>query len=121
VIVATEERELHVVFGSGPVGRAVAAELVRGDRRVRVVNRTGRDPGPDGVKVVRGDASDPAFARAAAAEAKVVYQALNPGYRNCRRSSRLCRPACSRRRRPPAPGSSPWRTSTCTDRREAGR
>jgi hypothetical protein len=35
---------------------------------------------PDGVEVVGGDAGDPAFTRAAAAGASVVYQALNPGY-----------------------------------------
>ena len=79
---ATEERELHVVFGSGPVGRAVAAELVRGGRRVRVVNRSGRAPGLEEVEVVQGDASDAAFARAAADGATVVYLALNPGYQN---------------------------------------
>ena len=79
---ATEERELHVVFGSGPVGRAVAAELVRGGRRVRVVNRSGRAPGLEEVEVVQGDASDAAFARAAAVGATVVYLALNPGYQN---------------------------------------
>lgn len=79
---AAEVRELHVVFGSGPVGRAVAAELVRDGRRVRVVNRSGRVVGLDDVEVAQGDASDPAFARAVAAGATVVYQALNPGYRN---------------------------------------
>ena len=78
----TEEGELHVVFGSGPVGRAVAAELVRGGRRVRVVNRSGRGPGLHEVELVQGDASDPAFARAAADGATVVYQTLNPGYRS---------------------------------------
>jgi nucleoside-diphosphate-sugar epimerase len=79
---ATEERELHVVFGTGPVGSAVAAELALRDRRVRVVNRSGRFSGPADIEVVRGDAGDPAFARSAAAGGAVVYQTLNPGYQN---------------------------------------
>ena len=77
-----DQRDLHVVFGSGPVGRAVAAELVRGGRAVRVVNRSGRAPGLHEVELVRGDAGDVAFARAAAGGATVVYQTLNPGYQN---------------------------------------
>lgn len=60
--VVAEERELHVGFGSGPVGRAVAAELVRGARRVRILNRSGRAPGLDEVEIVGGDACGPTFA-----------------------------------------------------------
>jgi nucleoside-diphosphate-sugar epimerase len=47
---------------------------------VRVVNRSGTAPVPDGVEVLGGDASDPAFATAAAEGAQVVYQTLNPPY-----------------------------------------
>lgn len=37
----TNEREaLHVVFGAGPVGLAIADELVSRGHRVRLVNRT---------------------------------------------------------------------------------
>jgi nucleoside-diphosphate-sugar epimerase len=47
---------------------------------VRLVNRSGAAPVPDDVEVIGGDASDPAFAAAAAQGAKVVYQTLNPPY-----------------------------------------
>ena len=40
-------REKHVVFGAGPVGRAVIAELVGRGARARVVTRSGRRPNGD--------------------------------------------------------------------------
>ncbi|CAN5747463.1 NAD-dependent epimerase/dehydratase family protein [soil metagenome] len=72
--------ELHVVFGAGPVGLAVADELSGRGKRVRIVNRSGRAAAPEGVEVVGGDAADKAFAREASAGAAVVYFALNPPY-----------------------------------------
>jgi len=72
--------ELHVVFGAGPVGLAVADELSRRDKRVRLVNRSGRAAAPEGVEIMGGDATDKAFTREASAGAVVVYFALNPPY-----------------------------------------
>ena len=72
--------ELHVVFGTGPVGLAVADELSRRGKRVRLVNRSGKAAAPEGAVVVGGDATDKAFAREASAGATVVYFALNPPY-----------------------------------------
>ena len=72
--------ELHVVYGTGPVGMAVMDALVRRGRRVRMVNRSGRSGVPEGVEVVGGDATDGAFAREASEGASVVYFALNPPY-----------------------------------------
>jgi nucleoside-diphosphate-sugar epimerase len=77
----TDHGELHVIFGTGPVGMAVMDALIqRGRRRVRMVNRSGRARVPEGVEVVRGDATDEAFAREASEGASVVYFALNPPY-----------------------------------------
>jgi nucleoside-diphosphate-sugar epimerase len=72
--------ELHVVYGTGPVGMAVMDALVRRGRRVRMVNRSGRSDVPEGVEVVGGDATDGAFAREASEGASVVYFALNPPF-----------------------------------------
>lgn len=73
--------ELHVVFGSGPVGRAVVGELVGRGVRVRVVNRSGEVGGlPGGVEVVGGDAANRGFAREAAAGAGVVYSCVGVAY-----------------------------------------
>lgn len=72
--------ELHVVFGTGPVGLATMDELSSRGKRVRMVNRRGRADVPEGVEVVGGDAADPAFTRGTCEGASVVYFALNPPY-----------------------------------------
>jgi nucleoside-diphosphate-sugar epimerase len=76
----SDSGELHVVFGTGPVGMSVMDELVKRGRQVRMVNRSGRAGVPEGVEVVGGDAADPTFAREASGGASVVYFALNPPY-----------------------------------------
>lgn len=71
---------LHVVFGTGPAGSAVGAELVRAGRALRMVNRSGKAVLP-GVETVGGDVTDPAFAKEMAADAATVYFCLNaPNY-----------------------------------------
>jgi len=77
----TDTGELHVVFGTGPVGMSVMEALMQtGRRRVRMVNRSGRASVPEGVEVVGGDAMNEAFAREVSQGASVVYFALNPPY-----------------------------------------
>ena len=76
----TDNGELHVVFGTGPVGLAVMDELVSKGKSVRMVNRSGRANVPEGVEVVGGDAADPTFTREVSEGASVVYFALNPPY-----------------------------------------
>jgi nucleoside-diphosphate-sugar epimerase len=73
-------KELHVVFGTGPAGRAVGAELVHAGTPLRMVNRSGKAVLP-GVETVGGDVTDPSFANEAAAGAATVYFCLNaPNY-----------------------------------------
>jgi nucleoside-diphosphate-sugar epimerase len=77
----TESHELHVIFGTGPVGMSVMEALMQtGRRRVRMGNRSGRASVPEGVEVIGGDATDGAFAREVSEGASVVYFALNPPY-----------------------------------------
>jgi nucleoside-diphosphate-sugar epimerase len=76
----SDNGELHVVYGTGPVGMSVMDELVSKSKRVRMVNRSGRASVPHGVEIVGGDATDEAFAREASEGASVVYFALNPPY-----------------------------------------
>ncbi len=69
---------LHIIAGSGPVGTAVAAELLdRGDQ-VRVVTRSGT--GPDGVEKVALDVTDRDAFAAQCADAAVIYNCVNPPY-----------------------------------------
>lgn len=72
--------DLHVIFGTGPVGRGVMRELLRRGKKVRVINRSGKGSFPAGVELLSGDAADRQFAREASKGAAVVYQCLNPPY-----------------------------------------
>lgn len=74
--------ELHVIFGSGPVGCWTARALRDEDIKVRAINRSGKRPQlmPSEVEMVGADASNAGEASAAAEGADVVYQALNPPY-----------------------------------------
>ncbi len=76
----SDKTELHVVYGTGPVGMAILDELVAKGKNVRMANRSGKADLPEGVELVSGDASDPTFTRQASKGAAVVYQALNPPY-----------------------------------------
>ena len=73
--------ELHVIFGTGPLGKWTARELVRLGKHVRVVNRSGKADGlPQGVEVVTGNAYDLANNVALTAGAAAVYQCAQPHY-----------------------------------------
>lgn len=77
----TTTRELHVIFGTGPIGKATARELVRLGQRVRLVNRSGRATDlPAEVEIVQGDAYDPAFTTEVTRGAAAVYQCAQPEY-----------------------------------------
>lgn len=78
----TQNDELHVVFGTGPAGAAAAHALVDAGKKVRVINRSGRqnDLLPEGVDVAAADVTDPANARQAAEGAAVIYSCLNAPY-----------------------------------------
>ena len=71
---------LHVVFGTGQVGRALAACLAGRGLAVRAVSRH-RPPGlADGIDWCPADATDAGAASDAAKGAAVVYQCLNAPY-----------------------------------------
>jgi len=73
--------ELHVIFGSGPLGKSTARELLRMGQRVRMVNRSGKLTGmPENVEVVAGDAYDLQRNIAVTRDAAVVYQCAQPLY-----------------------------------------
>ncbi|WP_432095720.1 NAD-dependent epimerase/dehydratase family protein [Streptomyces sp. bgisy100] len=72
--------ELHVVLGSGPAGTALAGELVRRGRPVRLVDRRAEGPALPGVERHAADVRDPGQARAAVAGAAVVHHCVNVAY-----------------------------------------
>lgn len=74
------EDRLHVVFGAGQVGRALAARLTGMGLPVRAVSRSRPSPPVEGVEWRAADASDPTAAADVAQGASVVYQCLNAPY-----------------------------------------
>lgn len=73
--------ELHVVLGTGAVGRAIMDELVRRGKQVRMVNRSGEmAEAPQMVQVAGSNLYDPASVREATEGARVIYQAAQPAY-----------------------------------------
>ncbi len=74
------DEELHVIFGTGPVGLATATALLKRGHRVRMVNRSGKAPAVVGTEVVATDALNPTQAREAVKGARVVYGCAQPAY-----------------------------------------
>jgi nucleoside-diphosphate-sugar epimerase len=73
--------ELHVVFGTGPLGKNTARELVRMGKRVRMINRSGKGQDlPAGVEVVAGDAYSVSSTTELTRGATAVYQCAQPHY-----------------------------------------
>jgi nucleoside-diphosphate-sugar epimerase len=74
------ERSLHVVLGTGPLGLAVARTLAAQGERVRAVSRSGLADLPEGVEVLRALVTEPDQAKLAWDGAAVVYHCANPPY-----------------------------------------
>jgi nucleoside-diphosphate-sugar epimerase len=72
---------LHVVFGTGPLGKSTMLELVKHGAQVRMVNRSGTAKNlPKGVEVVKGDAYDSTQVAKLTKGAESVYQCAQPHY-----------------------------------------
>ncbi len=70
----------HVVFGTGPIGTALADRLAATGEKVSAVNRSGRADTSSSVELIAGDATDEAFVHSVADGAAVVYQCLGAPY-----------------------------------------
>lgn len=77
-----DTRDLHVVFGTGPLGLAVMRALRADGRRVRMINRSSkvRFDKDLATEVGGGDAADPRFAREVCEGASVVYHCVGLAY-----------------------------------------
>ena len=71
---------MNVIFGTGPLGKAVMKALLKRGKSVRMVNRSGQADVPEGVEVKAGDANDLAFTRQVTAGAEAVFQCAQPPY-----------------------------------------
>jgi len=70
--------ERPLVLGAGPLGRAIVASLVARGHHPVVVTRSGTPV--DGAESRRADLTDPAAARAALADATIVFSTAQPAY-----------------------------------------
>ena len=72
----------HVVFGAGPLGFAVARELSRLKRPVRLVSRSGkpRQPLDPGITIESADVTDTSRCREICQGAQVVYHCIGLPY-----------------------------------------
>ncbi len=68
----------HLVVGSGPVGTAIAHELVTSGHEVVLASRSGKGHDISGVRRVAVDAADGPAISALATGADVIYNAVNP-------------------------------------------
>jgi nucleoside-diphosphate-sugar epimerase len=76
-----EAQELHVIFGTGPLGTWTARTLEEAGKKVRMVNRSGRRPEVHAeVELVKGDAYDANNVAALTKGATAVYQCAQPEY-----------------------------------------
>jgi nucleoside-diphosphate-sugar epimerase len=76
------QNELHVIFGTGALGKWTARELVKLGRQVRMVSHSGKADSriPAEVEVVQGDAYDTKRNLEVTKDAAAVYQCAQPQY-----------------------------------------
>jgi nucleoside-diphosphate-sugar epimerase len=74
------QHELHVIFGTGPVGITLAEQLKASGKQVRLVNRSGRGQVPAGVELAAGDALQSDVVRTLCQGATAAYHCANVAY-----------------------------------------
>lgn len=74
--------DLQVIFGTGPLAKSVMRGLIKRNKPIRMINRSGKRSNdiPDGVEILGGDAYDFEFTKKAARNAEVVFQCAQPAY-----------------------------------------
>lgn len=73
--------ELHVIFGTGPLGKWSAHELIKQGKQVRLVNRSGKAEGlPQSAEIVASDANDVNKNIELTKGAVAIYQCAQPPY-----------------------------------------
>lgn len=74
-------RELHIIFGTGPLGRFTAEALLQMGHSVTLINRSGQMVSPPlGAEVVKADALNLNSSDDILRNANVIYQCSQPAY-----------------------------------------
>lgn len=74
------QQEIHVIFGSGPLGQSVMRELLQRGKKVRIVSRHPNEKLPPQVESVCGDLYNPEIAEMVSKGADIIYQCAQPAY-----------------------------------------
>ncbi len=84
----TSRSELHVIFGAGALGIAIAHQLLANGERVRMVNRSNKEMFSPDLELIIGNAAvgvasalrNRSFTQEVCKGAQVVYHCANPRY-----------------------------------------
>lgn len=71
---------LNIVFGTGPLGYAVAEELLAREQSVMLVNKSGVGDIPEGSELAKADATNPERTREVCKNVKTVFHCAMPPY-----------------------------------------
>ena len=74
--------DYHVIFGTGPLAQATMRALLKRDKKIRMINRSGKrhESIPVEVEILSGDAYDIEFTTSVTKDAVCVYQCAQPSY-----------------------------------------
>jgi len=76
----TTKNSLNIVFGTGPLGYAVAEELLTREQSVKLVNRSGGGDIPEGATIVKADVTNTELTREVCKNARTVFHCAMPLY-----------------------------------------
>ncbi len=80
-MISSKQPELHVIFGTGPLGRWTAHELLAMGHQVRMINRSGQAKAiPIGAQIQKGDAYDALKNIEMTQGASAIYLCAQPEY-----------------------------------------
>ncbi len=76
----TTNNSLNIVFGTGPLGYAVAEELLAKGQSVKLVNRSGEGDIPEGATIVKADVTNTELTREVCKNVRTVFHCAMPPY-----------------------------------------
>ncbi len=76
----TTNNDMNIVFGTGPLGCAVAEELLARGQSVKLANRSGEGDIPKGATLVKVDVTNTELTREVCKNVRTVFHCAMPPY-----------------------------------------